>query len=153
MPKALVAFLLILNLGWFLLVSAIAIKGNLMRCMQSEKRPRGFIHEDKGGPSEQPQTMVDMYISGDIPTPLPPGTGNSKKLLKQTLEMDPYESAKRNVAERFKVRRILAWNERSLTVCVQLFVNFAQVNGLALIMNTEWTQAAVQILRALGTNL
>lgn len=144
MGKLTVLALLLLNLLWFFVLAAIAIRGNL-----SHSKPQTELSRLRFEDNDAEQSIVEMYLSGIVPKRTSSRRLNnlsrsswassqrfnsisSKSMAPPTTTMSECEAAKKNAAERFK-----------------LFVNFAQVNSMALIITTDWTKAAEEMLTVL----
>ena len=118
MGRLMIVALLLLNLCWFFILAAIAIRGNLsISKPQTELDQLRFEEHDVSV-----QSMLEMYFTGNIQRPsisqrlnnlskssvgssqrLNNSSSSSKLIAPPTTTMSECEAAKKNVAERFKV--------------------------------------------------
>lgn len=139
MRRIVIVLLLLLNALWFVLLCAIAMRGNLVN--NNLQEPSGRQRASRSSEASPP-VEIDIL---DGPTRRFPRT----RTLAREQDLVQYDAARKNVAERLKVEQIQSRQVLN-GLWFQLLVNFAQVNSMALAINTEWTQATERVLRILG---
>ena len=145
LAKPVVVAVLLLSVLWFLALLAIAIRGNCIANCSSTRQSSVRRVEERAIPEGDSLRSVVVHMPGNHARQAVRSPG----LIASPPDQDVYEYAKRNVAERFKVI-FVCFNSMVTEVLCQLFVNFAQVNSMALAINTNWKSSARRIFEALG---
>lgn len=99
MAKGVIVFLMLLNVVWFCFIASVSMRGNMIgESPEHSRRLRRLATCNSMTPS-----LAELYIIGDVPTP------EARSQVDRTHHPEPgtteYESAKRNLAERVKVKQ------------------------------------------------
>lgn len=100
MSRALIVFLLLLNVVWFLFLCGVAIKGNLVKKDSEEETLRERIKQMSAMSEGLPSDVEMDTIGGTARHFLNPRRTESLTLLSDPVK---YDLVRRNVAERLKV--------------------------------------------------
>lgn len=140
--KGTVVFSTFLSLVWFCVLAGISMKGNL-----DIHRPSNNVVQRNRTMDPSMQTSVTRVEMSQRIISTDAGTSSSSSSREEKFVR--YDITKRGVAERLKV---CPMSKTKFSNRFQVFVNFAQVSGMALLINIQWTRVAIGVLRALGKN-
>lgn len=98
--KAIIVFLMLINVLWFCLLAGISMKGNLISCkLTSQHAPRNGGE----GPSKPQSELAELYVMDpNNPDVLP--SGSQAQTNARNDKVYHYDVARRGIAERFKVQ-------------------------------------------------